>query len=220
MILRLVSPREFPRRSGESHDQAIEKMNRLLGIDGLEVYMVGVEPKLRSVQPFVASEEVDEASGTGEFETAPPPTFSRFIEDGSLSEILIRRWDEAQACVEAGCHLAAVILMGSIVESSLLAVSVQRRKEANMSRCAPKSQNGKPTPVHDWTLANLIDVAHDCGWIEKDAQSFSHRLRDYRNLVHPWHQKTMDFFPNRDTCSICWEVVKATMNDLECIALR
>jgi hypothetical protein len=40
-------------------------------------------------------------------------------------------------------------------------------------------------PPHDKTpLQQLIETTHRNGWIQADAQRFSHELREYRNLVH------------------------------------
>jgi hypothetical protein len=87
-------------------------------------------------------------------------------------------------------------------------------KESNRSRACPKDKTGKPKPFQEWNLNSLIDVAHDCGWIQLDVKNFSHVLRDYRNMVHPWHQRATGIVPDRDTAAICWQVVQAAVNDL------
>ena len=47
-----------------------------------------------------------------------------------------------------------------------------------------------------------------------DVKQFAHVLRDYRNLVHPWHQMARRYQPDEDTCKIAWQVVQAAINDL------
>lgn len=39
-------------------------------------------------------------------------------------------------------------------------------------------------------------------------------LRDYRNLVHPFKAKDVDYRIDYGTAAICWQVVIATLQDL------
>jgi hypothetical protein len=56
----------------------------------------------------------------------------------------------------------------------------------------------------EWTLNDLIEVGHQCGWIEADVRDFAAALRDYRNLVHPWEQRERQVTADADTCAIAW----------------
>ena len=143
-----------------------------------------------------------------------PPQFDCITSDVSLVPILEARWREIQKCVENEAYLAAIIMMGSLLEGLLLAVVHGHPKEANLATSVPRNRDGKTKPFHEWTLNNLIAVSHECGWIERDIKDFSLELRDYRNMVHPWHQRTKGFHPDMDTARICWEVVNAALNDL------
>jgi len=60
----------------------------------------------------------------------------------------------------------------------------------------------------------LIDVAHAEKWVDLDVKKFSHALREFRNLIHPFQQMVEQVFPDEDTCNICWRVVQAATNDL------
>ena len=146
----------------------------------------------------------------------PPelPDFGKIIDDPSLVKILKNRWYEIQKCLNGEAYLAAIVMMGSLLEGLLLAVVQSHPKEANMAKFAPKNKEGKIKKFYEWNLTDLINVCYECRWIEKDAKDFSLELRDYRNMVHPWHQRTKQFFPDIDTAKICWEVVKAAINDL------
>ena len=105
--------------------------------------------------------------------------------------------------------------MGSILEGVLLAIVQMYPRKANQAPSAPKDNNGKVRQFGEWNLNNLINVAHDCGWLQLDVKKFSHTLREYRNLIHPWEQRVRKEFPDKDTVKICWEVVRAAINDLE-----
>ena len=60
----------------------------------------------------------------------------------------------------------------------------------------------------------MINVAHEAGWLDLDVQRFSHSLREFRNLIHPYEQLLARAYPERDTCEISWLVVRAAANDL------
>jgi hypothetical protein len=64
------------------------------------------------------------------------------------------------------------------------------------------------------TLSEMIDVARAVGWIDLDVKRFSHALREFRNLIHPYQQLATRANPDADTCGISWLVVQAAANDL------
>lgn len=64
-------------------------------------------------------------------------------------------------------------------------------------------------------LASLIDTVHAKGWIQLDARTFMHNVRDFRNYIHP--RKELAELPDFDADSVqlCWSPVRAMLNDLE-----
>jgi hypothetical protein len=60
----------------------------------------------------------------------------------------------------------------------------------------------------------MINVAHEAGWLDLDVKKFSHALREFRNLIHPYQQMMERSFPDKDTSEISWLVVQAASNDL------
>lgn len=207
VLLRLASPLEYRSDTNTMH-AVIAHLNQLLQVEGLEIVLEGVTPRLRQKSATVAP--VKPA-----FKREPAPDFRKLVSDTALGEILAFRWEEAQRCVEAGAHLSAVVMMGSILEGVLLHKVEQNIADANKAKAAPKEKaTGKPRPIHDWGISGLIDVAHELGWLQGDMKRFSHALRESRNVVHPYMQRLLNENPDHDTCAICWQVVRAGVADL------
>lgn len=132
----------------------------------------------------------------------------------NLEAIIQARWLEAQRCQHSGAYTAGVILMGSILEALLLARCSLSPADAYQTSPAPKDKNGKNVAIHDWPLHTLIEVSADRGWIKADRASFSHGLRQSRNIVHPYeHARTKASF-DEATCKMCWHVLNASVDDL------
>jgi len=165
--------------------------------------------------------EILKMVGAAKLTPERPPDFYALVQDPTLAEILEKRWLEIQKCLDSDAYLAAIILMGSLLEGMLLSVVTRNPKQANQAAGAPKDAKiGKVKPFGKWTLSDLINVAHECGWLQRDVKDFSHELRDYRNMVHPWHQRAKNFHPDDDTCKICWDVVRAAIADLTSALMR
>jgi hypothetical protein len=131
-----------------------------------------------------------------------------------LEQIIQERWLEAQRCQHATAYLAAVILMGSILEALLLARCSKNPGEAYQAPSAPKDRNGKNVVLHEWSLHTLIEVSVERGWLKTDRGGFSHGLRQSRNIVHPYeHARTKANF-DEATCKMSWQVLNASVDDL------
>ena len=208
ILLRLANPKEYV-RSPEIPAKVISYLNSILRIEGLEIELVGVEPKLRARSPTL------DVHQPHYIQTEATPDFYLLVEDDTLAGILSLRWKEAQKCVNAEAFLAAIVMMGSILEGVLLHKVESNLRVANQSKSSPKDKRtGKPRPIQDWGLSTLIDVANDVGWLEGDVRRFSHALRQSRNLVHPYMERVERDRPDKDTCSISWQVVRAAVSDL------
>ncbi len=207
-LLRLASPKEY-RGDSVVTQKVVDYLNRYLQVEGLEVDLIGVEPRVQSRR---ASADIPKPQATP---LDTPLDFRRLVEDGSLAEVLSLRWQEAQKCVNAEAYLAAVVMMGSILEGVLLHKLEANPAAGNQANRAPKDPHtGKPKPFHEWGLSALIDVAHELRWLQGDVTRFSHALRESRNIVHPYVERLHPDRPDRDTCAICWQVVRAAVADL------
>ncbi len=208
VLLRLASPKEY-RGDGNMTKQVERHLNEVLQVEGLEVTFHGVDPQLRERKPSAAVAKSKETM------VEVPPDFHRLVQDELLADVLSFRWNEAQKCVQVGAYLAAIVMMGSILEGLLLNRVEHNREVANRTRSSPKDQKtGQPRPIQEWGLSTLIDVAHEARWLQGDVKRFSHALRESRNLVHPYVQRLNNETPDHDTCSICWRVVQAAVSDL------
>ncbi len=132
-----------------------------------------------------------------------------------LEAIIQARWLEAQRCQHAGAYLAAVIIMGSILEALLLARSSMNPADAYRAAAAAKDRStGKTLALHDWSLNALIDVSVSQSWLKTDRGKFSHALRESRNIVHPYEHARSGANFDEATCKVCWQVLNASVEDL------
>jgi hypothetical protein len=132
-----------------------------------------------------------------------------------ICEIIKSRLKEIEVCVSGNASLAAIILIGSILEGVLLNMANAYPQQFNQSLVAPKNTGtGKVLPFVNWNLNSFIDVAFDIGMLNKDVKKFSHVLREFRNYIHPYQQMSSQFYPDKQTSVICFQVLKAAINQI------
>ncbi|MBO1256700.1 hypothetical protein J3L16_13490 [Alteromonas sp. 5E99-2] len=142
-----------------------------------------------------------------------PPSISKLNLDSVTEQVLKQRLDEIQVCLKNGAWLSVVFLIGSSLEAILLHTAILNPKEFNTSSSAPK-QDGKVKQFHNWSLAELINVAHAESFISMNIKKFGHAVRDFRNFIHPNQQIIARFDPDEHTAKISWQVLCATISDL------
>ncbi len=136
--------------------------------------------------------------------------------DHAIEKILAARVKEAVDCLAAGASLSAIFMCGSVLEGILLSVALKNPAEFNRATASPKQKDtGKVRPFHEWTLANLIDTAHEVGVLRLDVKKFSHAVRDFRNYIHPYEQMASSFHPDQHTAQICMQVLRAALVGLK-----
>lgn len=133
---------------------------------------------------------------------------------GPLVSILEARVAETLRCFSANSPLAVIFHCGSILEGLLLGVAISSPKEFNQASISPKDKDGNVKQFHQWTLAQLIDIACELGHLKLDVKKFSHALRDFRNYIHPYEQMSAKFDPDMHTAKICLQVLKAAAASL------
>ena len=87
-------------------------------------------------------------------------------------------------------------------------------KQYNQSTSSPKDNTGKVKKTTDWTLNNYIDITTEIGIINLDVKKISHTVRDFRNYTQSYSRLSSSFSPDMDTTSICFQVLKATINQI------
>lgn len=209
VILRLASPKLYG-GDREKIKLAITTLNEILAVEGLKISINGVEPQLSREKPNYDFSETKEER---ELKPLPPPDFDRLNLEYGISEILQQRWAEIQKCIDSNATVSAIIMMGSMLEGFLMGTMQKNPRLANQAFNAPQ-RDGKVKHFADWTLNDMIEVAHEIGWIQLDVKKFSHALRDFRNIIHPYQQLALRTCPDLDTCKISWLVVQAACNDI------
>jgi hypothetical protein len=142
-------------------------------------------------------------------ETAPD--FSPLVGDATMRNILERRWDECQKCLGAGANLAAIVMMGGLLEALFVARANRMTNKAALfkARATPlDSKTKKPIDLRDWTLGPYIDVGHELGWITRSGKDVAAVLRDYRNYIHPEKERSHGIVLNPHDSAMLWDVTK------------
>jgi len=198
-------------------DFYINDFNKYLAFDGWQVIR---ENKNIAIKKFVENKPVQQCV----IETDKEDTFLKkeFKEipleklklESALIIILKLRLDEIHNCIKNKIPLAAIFLIGSTLEGILLGYANKYPKNYNMAKSAPRDELDKVKSFHEWTLNDLINVAHEVNHLDLDVKKFSHVLRDFRNYIHPYAQLSSNFNPTEHTVNICWQVLKASIFQL------
>ena len=144
------------------------------------------------------------------------PDFTSLVPDAEMRRILTNRWGECARCVHYGLALAAVVMIGGLLEA-LLITRINLQKDASVvykAAAAPKDSAGKTLKLREWTLSNYIDVAHELKWISDTYKDVGMILRDYRNYIHPYkeYQHRKSLIP--DDAKVFWEIGKTISRQL------
>ncbi|MFJ2781282.1 hypothetical protein [Kitasatospora sp. NPDC087315] len=194
-VLRLADQREYVGQPRE-YKATVARLDEVLALEGCRIgYAEG--------QPILVPVEAGASESVRMPRVELQVSVSQVISDPALAAAVQTRLDEAHTCYEHGAYTAAVIMLGSLLEGVLVHVA-QVRAVTRTLRKRPE----------DMGLKELVDLAHDNGWIEHDAKLASELVRHYRNLVHPTAERRNGHGPNRDTVDMCWPVVNAALNDL------
>jgi hypothetical protein len=134
---------------------------------------------------------------------------------------------EAKRCMAAKSYLAGCVMIGSALEASLMSMCHVYADEIP-GELLPKNKT-KQKPLLQWTLAQLLRVARNCGWLptglalDDDWNRRKAKIGDYavvlkqvRNLVHPGVYMT-DFPKSRMTkrrFEWCFEIFEVATDHL------
>jgi hypothetical protein len=145
------------------------------------------------------------------------PDFSPLVGNPEMRSILVRRWQECRRCVSADAHLAAIVMMGGLLEALFVARANQMLDKQPLitAKSAPKDRTtGKTLNYQDWMLDSYIHVANELGWITDSAKTVADVLKEYRNYVHPEKERRHGVVLALNDSSMFWQVTKALARQL------
>lgn len=189
VLLRLADPREYI-GAREAHSEVVHALNELLALEGYQVVH-------DSGRPSVVERELLPQRPLTRAPLELRASLAEVVSDRVFGEQLRKRLDEASTCWSAGASVAAIVMLGSVLEGVLYDVAVAR---------------GARKPEDN--LGKLLDLAKREEWIAKDAFDFADVLRQHRNIVHPKKQRDEALDPDEDTVLMAWNVVVTALNDL------
>lgn len=139
------------------------------------------------------------------------PSIQKLPIEAMAVPIIESRLSEARTAMSAGAYLSTIFLCGSVLEAVLLGAAQKEPARFNRASASPKASDGSVKRFHEWSLAQLIDVACEAGLLKPDVKKFSHGLRDFRNYIHPYEQMLSGFSPDEHTAKVCFQVLKAAL---------
>ncbi|MHB1950424.1 MAG: hypothetical protein ACYCQK_03000 [Acidiferrobacteraceae bacterium] len=99
-----------------------------------------------------------------------PVAFQKIPTDGPLATILDSRLSEAIRCVKAESRLAVIFHCGRILEGLLLGLASANPQQFNQAPNSPKDKAGHVKQLHEWTLAQFVDVACELAYLKLDVK--------------------------------------------------
>ncbi len=145
------------------------------------------------------------------------PDFSPLVGNQEMRDILIRRWHECAKCVKADAHLAAIVMMGGLLEALFVARANKMTDKAPLTNAAnaPKDKaTGKTTNYQEWMLDSYIKVGCELRWITESAKDVADKLKEYRNFVHPAKELRYGVTLGFNDSLMFWQVTKALARQL------
>jgi hypothetical protein len=145
------------------------------------------------------------------------PDFSPLAGNPQMRDILTRRWHECHLCVTAGAHLAAIVMMGGLLEALFVARANKMLDKSALinAASAPKdSKTGKTINYQEWMLDSYIRVARELNWITDSAKDLADVLKEYRNYIHPEKELRHGITLTLNDSSMFWQVAKGLVRQL------
>jgi hypothetical protein len=109
--------------------------------------------------------------------------FQKIPAAGPLAPILESRLAEAIRCLNADSSLAVIFHCGGILEGLLLGLASANPQQFNQAPNSPKDKAGNVKQLHEWTLAQFIDVSCELGYLPANERALQPRQTHGRNLL-------------------------------------
>jgi hypothetical protein len=113
-------------------------------------------------------------------------------EEKELNRLSRFYWHEALRCEKAQAYLAGSVMLGSALETVLILMVNIYSDEVELTGKLPMKK-GKPKPLLDWDLFELLRVAKAAEWLPSAVNlddparigDYAEVVREVRNLAHP-----------------------------------
>ncbi len=145
------------------------------------------------------------------------PDFTPLAGNEDMRTILTRRWHECLKCVNADAHLAAIVMMGGLLEALFVARANKMPVKTPLisATSAPKDNStGRTLKYQDWMLDSYIKVGRELNWITDSAKDVADILKEYRNYVHPEKERRHGVTLGLNDSHMFWVVTKALVRQL------
>lgn len=152
-----------------------------------------------------------------------PPDFSPLAGNQQMRDILTRRWTECAKCVDVGAHLAAIVMMGGLLEALFVARAnkLPDKHPLTSATNAPRDKStGRTLNYQEWMLDSYIKVGCELKWITESAKDVADSLKEYRNFVHPAKELRYGVTLDLNDSAMFWQVTKALAKQLLLSASR
>ncbi|MDR1826620.1 MAG: hypothetical protein LBQ49_02920 [Rickettsiales bacterium] len=134
------------------------------------------------------------------------------IKDIGLRKIISRDIQECVICIVSHQNKAGMILCGSILETVLTALLMDKNIEKYTLYKSTKNESEKS--IKNMTLNELLYVANDISILSKDKLQLSHFIKDYRNAIHPITELKNEIDFSDNNASIAWTILKDILIDI------
>jgi len=191
----------------DSTNRYAAKTTYLAAFKAAKDALVGVRAAVLTLTPTSAGASTDDLA----------PDFSPLAGNQDMREVLTRRWHECCRCVRAEAHLAAIVMMGGLLEALFVsrANKMPNKDPLVIAPSAPKDrQTGKTLDYQDWMLDSYIKVGHELGWITDSAKQVAAVLRDYRNYIHPAKELRHRVELGRNDSAMFWQLTKTLVRQV------
>ncbi len=180
-------------------------------------YRTALKDLRRELTRLQAKEAVALSAATAPRQTSAAPDFAALAPDPVMAAILERRWRECWVCLSGGAPTAAAVMMGGLLEGTLLAriALLGDKTPVFTANAAPRDKaNRKARPLSQWRLKDLLAVARELGWITGAMHQLGGVVRDYRNFIHPEREYVTREALRLQDAEAMWDVCQHVLREL------
>lgn len=144
------------------------------------------------------------------------PDFSKIAKDPKIVQLLQSRWSEIDICIRAGAPLAAIVMIGGLIEALMIARinEAQDKSKIFTAQKAPRDEKKNTKQLKHWGLQNMLEVAHEIGWLTDSYLDVAMLFRDYRNYIHPYKELLGGKSFKKSDIDLVWKVTQEIVSEV------